>query len=168
MRTLGLLVLTLFNFLFFAPKSSAETSDKNTLLQIAQGDKLVLIKDLDIPANTERIYFGLEMDSGYKKAGCALVVIPSVKSRRLVKDSEIAFSGISQQQKSKNEYGFLDYTYQAEVMNPSAVKAIECYGTSLQATYQDLYVGGMKRRLQETFEFIATEPEIIETPAPSC
>lgn len=152
----------------FSHQSFAQTTDQNTLLQIAQGDKLVLVKDLDIPANTDRLYFGLEMDSGYKKAGCALLIAPSVKSRRILKGSEIIFSGTSQPQKSKNEYGFLDYTYQAEVMKPSEVKGVECYGTSLQATYQDLYVEGMKQRLKESFEFVPAEPEIIESVDTRC
>jgi len=162
MRKSSLVAFIGFILCVVALKSSAATSDKNSLLQIAQGDRLVLLRDLDVPANTERLYFGLEMDSGYLKSGCALVLTPSVKSRLIPKGGELIFSGTSHQQKLKTEYGTINYTYLAEIMTPSSVKALECYGTSLQSTYQDLYVGGMKKKTKETFEFVPADPEIIE------
>lgn len=142
--------------------SFGQTDDTNSLLQIAQGDKLVAKRDLDVPANTERLYFGLKIDSGYKNSGCALVIVPSQKSRRIPQGAELIFSGTSKSKKVINEFKHADYTYTAEIMNPQAISAIECYGTSFQSQFQDLYVKGMKNELKEDFEFIPTEPEIIQ------
>jgi len=142
--------------------SVGQTSDENTLLQIAQGDKLVTTKDLDVPANTERIYFNLKIDSGTINSGCALVVVPSNKSRRIVVGADLVFSGISNHKKVLNQYKYTDYTYTAEMMDSEAVTAVECYGTSFQSQFQDLYVKGMKNELKENFEFVPAEPEIIQ------
>jgi len=139
----------------------AQTEDKNNLLQIAQGDKLVLKKDLNIPANTERLYFGLETDTGTKISGCALVVVPSQKSRRILSGGELVFSGVSEKSQVRNQFGYIDFVYTARMMNSDAVTAVECYGNSLDHTYQDLYVSGMKNELKDTFDFIPAEPEIV-------
>lgn len=152
---------TIFSLVFFSSLGLAQTGDKNTLLQIAQGDKLVLKTDLFLPANTERIYFNLKIDSGYKNSGCALVLIPSQKSRKILQQNELVFSGANQQKQSKNEFGHTDYLYSAGIMNSEGVIAVECYGTTFQSNFQDLYVAGMKNELKEAFEFVATEPEII-------
>jgi len=142
-------------------QSKAQTEDMNTLLQIAQGDKLVLKKDLNIPANTDRLYFGLKMDSGTKVSGCALAVVPSQKSRRIFSGGELLFSGSSEESAVRNQFGYIDYTYIAKMMNSDAVTALECYGNSLDRTYQDLYVVGMKNELKDTFDFVPSEPEIV-------
>ncbi|NBX76914.1 MAG: hypothetical protein EBQ92_10205 [Proteobacteria bacterium] len=144
----------------FASVGNAQTEDKNTILQIAQGDKLVLKKDLHIPANTERLYFGLEMDSGYKMAGCALVLTPSQKSRVIPQGGQLMFSGLSQQSNAKNEFKNINYIYTANMMNSESVVALECYGNSFQSSFQDLYVGGMKNKLKNDFDFVPADPEI--------
>jgi hypothetical protein len=154
---LGFLALTQL-----AGFSIGQTEDKNTILQIAQGDKLVAHKDLNVPANTERIYFGLKIDSGTINSGCALVVVPSNKSRRIVVGAELVFSGISHSKKVLNQYKHTDYTYTAEMMGSQAVSGLECYGTSFQSQFQDLYVQGMRNELKEHFDFAPAEPEIIQ------
>jgi hypothetical protein len=140
--------------------AQAQTGDRNTILQIAQGDKLVLKKDLHIPANTERLYFGLEMDSGYKMAGCALIFTPSQKSRMIPQGGQLVFSGASEQHNSKNEFNNTNYLYTAGIMNSESVVALECYGNSFQSSVQDLYVGGMKNKLKNDFDFVPADPEI--------
>jgi hypothetical protein len=160
MKLLNLVAVSLLCFVVSSP-SKGQTEDKNTLLQIAQGDKLVLKKDLDIPANTERLYFGLVIDSGTKSSGCALVVIPSQKSRRILSGGELLFSGISEKNISKNQFNYMDYIYTAKMMNSDAVTGVECYGTSFESNYKDLYVAGMKSELKDSFEFIPGEPEIV-------
>ncbi|NBX92450.1 MAG: hypothetical protein EBQ85_04375 [Proteobacteria bacterium] len=139
----------------------AQTEDKHSLLQIAEGDKLVLKKDLHLPANTERLYYGLEIDSGFKKAGCALVIEPSQKSRKIPQGSELTFSGISEKKQNKNAFNYIDYVYTAGIMNSQAVRAVECYGNTFESSFQDLYVAGMKNRFKELFDFVPVEPEII-------
>jgi uncharacterized protein YpmB len=160
MKLLNLVVLSAL-CLFVSSPSKAQTEDKNSLLQIAQGDKLVLKKDLDIPANTERIYYGLVIDSGTKSSGCAIVVIPSQKSRRILSGGELLFSGVSEKNLVKNQFHNVDYTYTAKMMNSDAVTGVECYGTSFESNYKDLYVVGMKNELKDSFEFIPAEPEIV-------
>lgn len=162
MKLLHFLAFSLVVVSFGARFSFAETEDKNSLLQISQGDKLLLKKDLDLPANTERIYFGLQIDSGYKNQGCALVIRPSQKSRRIPIGSELVFSGITHAHKMVNEFKNTDYTYTAEMMESEAVTALECYGTSFQSQFGDLYVGGMKNKLKEQFDFVPAEPEIVK------
>jgi len=144
----------------FAVTSHAQTEDKNTILQIAQGDHLVLKKDFHIPANTERLYFGLAMDSGYKMSGCALVLNSSPKSRKIPQGGQLVFSGASQQNTAKNEFNYTNYIYTARIMNSESVAAVECYGNSFQSSVQDLYVGGMKNELKEFFDFVPADPEI--------
>ena len=147
--------------LLVSPFLLAQTGDKNTLVQIAQGDKLVLKKDLFLPANTDRIYFNLKKDSGYKISGCALVINPSQKSRKILEQNELIFSGVNQQKAVTNEFKNTDYTYTAGIMNSKGVAALECYGTSFDSNFQDLYVAGMKNELKDSFDFVAAEPEII-------
>jgi hypothetical protein len=159
MKLLSIIGMGLF---FLSWGAVGETEDKNSLLQIAQGDKLVLKKDLNIPANTDRLYYQLKIDSGYKNSGCALVLNPSQKSRRIPQGSDLVFSGKSHAQKTVNEFHNVDYTYTAEMMNSETVTALECYGTSFQSQYGDLYVLGMKEKLKEFFDFIAAEPEIVK------
>jgi hypothetical protein len=161
MKILKLLVLGAVVLVGFSSQLWAQTGDKNSLLQIAQGDKLVLKKDLYIPANTDRLYYGLVIDSGYKNSGCAIVVNPSPKSRKILSGGEIIFSGVAEQSQIKNEFKFIDYIYRAGVMNSETVVAIECYGTSFESNFQDLYVGGMKKELRDTFDFVPAEPEIV-------
>jgi len=160
MKLLSLVLVSFLCFVVSSP-SQAQTEDKNSLLQIAQGDKLVLKKDLNIPANTERIYYGLVIDSGTKSSGCAIVVIPSQKSRRILSGGELLFSGISEKNISKNQFNYMDYIYTAKMMNSDAVTGVECYGTSFESNYKDLYVVGMKNELKDSFEFIPAEPEIV-------
>ncbi|MFM8313249.1 MAG: hypothetical protein ACKOA8_03095 [Deltaproteobacteria bacterium] len=157
-----------FNLLFLAlawngllSVGFAETSNTNSLLQIAQGDKLVLKKDFVIPANTERLNFGVKVDVGYRYAGCAVVVNPSQKSRKLLAGAEIVFSGISKKLQTKDEFKEFIYTFIAEVMNSETVMALECYGTSFESQYKDLYVSGIRERLKEFFVFVPAEPEIV-------
>lgn len=161
MKILSSVVCLSLGLVLVASVSQAQTEDKNTLLQIAQGDKLVLKKDLDIPANTERLYFGLVIDSGTLNSGCSLLVVPSQKSRKILSGGELLFSGVSEKKAVKNQYGNIDYTYIAKMMNSDAVTGIECYGTSFESNYKDLYVSGMKNELKDTFDFVPAEPEIV-------
>ena len=138
----------------------ANTSNANTILQIAQGDRLLVKKDVVIPANTERLNFGVKTDVGFKYAGCALAVIPSQKSRKIPLGAEIVFSGVSQKTQVKNVFKDLNFTFVAGVMNSEAVVAVECYGTSFESQYKDLYVSGMVELLKEFFDFSPVEPEI--------
>lgn len=161
MKTLQIFFVVAVALSGFSGQSKAETEDKNSLLHIAQGDKLVLKKDFNIPANTERLYFGLQMDSGEKVSGCAIVVVPSQKSRRIVTGGELLFSGISEKSAVKNQFGYINYIYIVKTMNSDAVTAVECYGNSLDQTYQDLFVSGMKNEFKDAFDFVPAEPEIV-------
>ncbi|NBX67801.1 MAG: hypothetical protein EBR01_02415 [Proteobacteria bacterium] len=161
MKLLNSVLLIVLSVVVLPSFSNAQTEDKNTLLQIAQGDKLVLKQDLNIPANTERLFFGLQTDTGTKVSGCALLVVPSLKSRRIVSGGELLFSGVSEKSQVRNQFGYIDYVYTAKIMNSDAVTGVECYGNSLDHTYQDLYVSGMKNELKDTFDFVPAEPEIV-------
>jgi len=154
-------LLFVLNMVVLPSFSIAQTEDKHTLLQIAQGDKLVLKQDLNIPANTERLLYGYSTDSGFTVSGCALVLNPSQKSRKIVQGGELVFSGVSQKGVARNPFNYMNYTYSAGIMNSEAVVSVECYGTSFESTYQDLYVSGMKNELKETFDFVPAEPEIV-------
>lgn len=139
----------------------AQTSDTNTVIQIARGDKLVLKEDLFIPANTDHISFEVVRDSGYLATGCALILKPSQNARKIPQQSELVFSGENKQEVTKNEFGNTDYRYRAMVLNSKSVDALECYGTTLNVYgFKSLYISGMKENLKETFDFIPTEPEI--------
>ncbi|MFM8314821.1 MAG: hypothetical protein ACKOA8_11095 [Deltaproteobacteria bacterium] len=163
MKLCTLNLFTLVGLFLISSTLSAQTGNENTILQIAQGDKLVLTKDLNIPANTDRVYFGLKMDSGFKVkvSGCAIVVNPSQKSRRVLQGGELIFSGLSEKDQFINEFKYVDYTYTAGIMNSDTVLAVECYGTSFKSTYQDLYVSGLKNELKENFDFVSSEPDIV-------
>lgn len=147
--------------MFFSTGLYAQNSDNNTLLQIANGDKLVLKTDLFLPANTDRISFDVVIDSGYLAKGCALILKPSQNSRKIPLQSELVFSGENKQDVTKNEYGNTDYKYSASIMNSQSVGALECYGTTLNVYgVKSLYISGMKEHLKETFDFVPAEPEI--------
>jgi hypothetical protein len=152
---------SIFFMMFFASGVYAQTGDKNTLLQIARGDKLVLKTDLFLPANTSRIDFGVVYDSGYLATGCALMLNPSQNARKIPQLTAVVFSGENTQQVTKDEFGNTDYKYSAGVMNSESVVALECYGTSLAAYgFKSLFIAGMKEKLKESFDFVPTEPEI--------
>ena len=70
------------------------------------------------------------------------------------------FSGVSQQSNAKNEFKNINYIYTANMMNSESVVALECYGNSFQSSFQDLYVGGMKNKLKNDFDFVPADPEI--------
>lgn len=151
----------LFFVMFFSSGVYAQTGDTNTIIQIARGDKLLLKKDLFLPANTDHISFGVVRDSGYLATGCALLLKPSQNARKIPQQSELIFSGENKQHVSKNEFGNTDYRYTALIADSQSVAALECYGTSL-AFYgpKSLYISGMKANLKDTFDFVPTEPEI--------
>jgi hypothetical protein len=151
----------LFFVMFFSSGVYAQTGDTNTIIQIALGDKLLLKKDLFLPANTDHISFGVVRDSGYLATGCALLLKPSQNARKIPQQSELIFSGENKQHVSKNEFGNTDYRYTALIADSQSVAALECYGTSL-AFYgpKSLYISGMKANLKDTFDFVPTEPEI--------
>lgn len=155
------LLTALFFMMFFAHDVYAQTSDNHTLLQIARGDKLVLSKDLFLPANTSRVEFGVIVDSGYLATGCALLLNPSPSARKIPQHATLVFSGQNQQLVTKNEFGNTDYRYTAGVMNSESVASLQCYGTSHEFYgTKSLYISGMKNNLKDTFDFVATEPEI--------
>lgn len=150
-----------FFALFFSTGLHAQTGDTNTVMQIAHGDKLSLKKDLFLPANTDRVSFGVVRDSGYLATGCALILKPSQNARKIPQQSELVFSGENKQEVTKNEFGNTDYRYRAMVLNSQSVDALECYGTTLKFYgFKSLYISGMKENLKETFDFVPTEPEI--------
>lgn len=147
--------------MFFSTGVYAQTGDKNTLMQIAHGDKLVLKKDLFLPANTDQISFGVVRDSGYLATGCALILKPTQNARKIPQQTELVFSGENKQEVTKNEFGNTDWRYKAVILNSQSVEALECYGTSMPYYGpKSLYISGMKENLKETFDFVPTEPEI--------
>lgn len=154
--------LTALLFLmFFSSGVYAQTGDNNTLIQIAHGDKLVLKKDLFLPANTDHISFEVVRDSGYLATGCALILKASQNARKIPQQSELIFSGENKSHVSKNEFGHTDYRYTALIADSQSVAALECYGTSMSAYGpKSLYIHGMKANLKDTFDFVPTEPEI--------
>lgn len=146
---------------FFSSGIYAQTGDTNTVIQIARGDKLVLKKDLFIPANTDHISFEVVRDSGYLATGCALILKPSQNARKIPQQIELVFSGENKPLVSKNEFGNTDYRYTAMIADSQSVAALECYGTSLSYYgVKSLYISGMKNNLKDTFDFVPTEPEI--------
>jgi hypothetical protein len=149
--------------LFFSTGVYAQTGDTNTLLQIANGDKLVLRKDFFLPANTNYIDFGVVIDSGYLATGCRILLKPSQNARKIPQQSELVFSGENKQEVTKNEFGNTDYRYTAMMSNSQSVAALECYGTSFRHYGpKSLYISGMKENLKDTFDFVPTEPEITD------
>ncbi len=151
----------LFFVMFFSSGVYAQTSDTNTVIQIARGDKLSLKEDLFLPANTDHISFGVVRDSGYLATGCALILKPSQNARKIPQQSELVFSGENKQDVTKDEFRHTNYRYRAMVLNSQSIDSLECYGTSFNVYgVKSLYISGMKENLKETFDFIPTEPEI--------
>jgi hypothetical protein len=154
------LTIALFVMLF-SSGVYAQTGDTNTVIQIARGDKLVLKKDLFLPANTDQISFGVVRDSGYLATGCALILKPTQNARKIPQQTELVFSGENKQEVTKNEFGNTDWRYKALILNSQSVEALECYGTSMPYYGpKSLYISGMKENLKDTFDFVPTEPEI--------
>ena len=152
---------TVLFMMFFSSGVYAQTGDTNTVIQIARGDKLVLKKDLFLPANTDHISFDVVRDSGYLATGCALMLKPSQNARKIPLQGELIFSGENKSHVSKNQFGNTDYRYTAMIAESQSVAALECYGTTLNVYgFKSLYISGMKSNLKDTFDFVPTEPEI--------
>ncbi len=156
-----------------APITLAKTQNDDLVNHIAQDDNLVLKRDLDIPANQDRLNFFVKHRYGRPYLGCALVLQKSSKSRRMLQGTELTFSGENEESIEGADYGTY-YILSAGIKNSEAISGVECYGFYMSGPSVpgsgklkdidytlNLDVLGMKSCFRDFMDFVAAEPEII-------
>lgn len=106
-----------FIFGAIAFSTEPESKDQLSIIYLGKGSKLVLKKDLEIPANAGRLKFTYPIPNHYHD-GCLLDLKASMEDRRMSAGREIVLSG----KVKKTEETFITL----EVERPQDITSITC------------------------------------------
>lgn len=140
----------LFSFLVVMVGSSvalanSESKDQLSMIYLGKGTRLVLKKDLEIPANAGRLRFSYPMPNKYQD-GCLLELRPSTEDRRMSAGREIVLSG----KVLKHAETFISI----EVERPQDITGITC----TDAWDGQVSIAKFKSAFSEQAEVVFPEP----------
>ena len=137
--------VSLVGAIFCMAITQAAEKDSLSMIYIGKGTKLVLKKNLDIPANANYLVFRYPQPNKYND-GCVLEFTVSHEDRRLSAGREIVFSG--------NVLKTTETSHQIEIERPESVKSLRC----TNAWDGSVSIGRVKEAFLDTADLVFPEP----------